>query len=238
MKFKILIVFAWLIILINQQLAAQCTDNTHSNNSNDSWLSCQTSTSPNPIRGNSHWLLYDLGYAYELEATQIWNYNVSNATNLGANNIIIDYSMDGNTWSTLGTFPLNQASGNNNYSGFNGPNFNGVIAQYVLITFQSNFAGTNCIGISEVQISVAPNNTNCGDFQVTSNIANNPIANGIYFSNTIITSNGKVTSGYDVTLKAGQCITLNTGFEVKANGEFSAIIENCSNTSSINNEVD
>lgn len=137
--------------LIN--LPAQCANENHSTHPQDSWLSCSSSTNPNPDRGNSHWLRYDLGYIYHLTSTQFWNYNVADATNKGFKNIAIDYSTDGITWSNATTFELAQAPGTNDYTGVAGPDLSGLAARYILLTALDTW-GNSCAGLSEVKFDV------------------------------------------------------------------------------------
>jgi len=215
------------LVCLHQNVQAQCTDDSHSTNANDSWLSCQTSTNPNSARGNSHWVMYDLGYAYGLSSTTFWNYNVANETNNGFKDIAIDYSLNGTTWTEAGIFQLPQANNNANYSGSTGLDLTGINARYVLVTALNTWGGT-CAGLSEVQFEVVPSSTSCGDFIVTETISDNPITNGIYYSNNDITSNGVVHQNTDVTFKAAESITLQPGFVVEGGSDFVAKIEACS----------
>ena len=103
---------------------AQCGSKAHTNNKNGAWLSCEKSVNPNPGRADSHWVLYNLGYVYSIGATRFWNYNVSGKTEKGMKNIAMDYSENGTTWHEAATFQSNQAPGNNNYTGEDGPYLN------------------------------------------------------------------------------------------------------------------
>jgi len=145
-----------LFFFFNIHVTAQCLDDTHSTNQSDSWLSCQMSVNPNVVRGNSHWVMYDLGYNYILGATTIWNFNVENETGKGFKNIILDYSLDGITWIEAGQFQLPQASGNSNYTGYDGFDLGGVEARYVLLTTVDNWIGGGCAGISKLKKIIFP----------------------------------------------------------------------------------
>lgn len=147
-------IVAIFLLFLNVSLYAQCLEGTHSTNPLDSWSSCETSVNPNPARGNSHWIQYDLGYLYQLSSAKIWNYNVFNETGKGFKNMTIDYSIDGNTWMNVGQLELPEASGNNNYTGFDGFDFGGVSARYVLLTAIDTWDGGNCAGLSEFKIDV------------------------------------------------------------------------------------
>jgi len=133
--------------------AQNCTSTSHSVNINDSWKSCSEKLSPNPVRGNSHWVMYDLGYVYNLSTTRFWNYNVAGETEQGMKNIVIDFSLNGNEWSEVASFQLAEASGTNSYEGEEGPNLGLTSTRYVLITAIDTWGG-DCPGLSEVKFDI------------------------------------------------------------------------------------
>lgn len=151
------ILFLFLLILSCncQTVWGQCTDeSTHTINSNDQWISCQMTTSPNPSNGMGHWVMYDLGYVYNLAQTTFWNYNVTGQTNLGFKDIVIDVSTDGTNWIQAAQFQLPQATGQTSYPGFQGPDLNEIAARYVLIFSQNNWGTGTCAGFSEFKATV------------------------------------------------------------------------------------
>lgn len=151
---KILKFILFPFLFSNYTLAQQdCYENSHNILVNDAWLSCNTSTSPNLVRGNSHWIMYDLGYIYNLTSTHFWNYNVSGQQGNGIRNCIIDYSIDGSTWVHATTFEIAQATTNDSYTGVNGPNLGGINARYVLLTADNTWGGS-CAGLSEVRFDL------------------------------------------------------------------------------------
>jgi len=154
---NVLVIYSLILIFFSIQISsfAQCIEDTHSANLADSWLSCQTSVNPNALRGNSHWVMYDLGYLYTLGASTIWNYNVANETGQGFKDIFIDYSINGADWIEVGDLQLPEASGYSNYIGFDDFNFGEIAARYILITTQNNWEGSNCAGISEFRVEVS-----------------------------------------------------------------------------------
>ena len=123
---------------------------------NNPWLSCQTTTNPNNSRGASHWIRYDLGAAYKLGKMHIWNVNKVGESNKGMKEVVIDYSLNGTTWTQLGNFQFSQGTEEAIYAGFEGANFNGLSARYVLITAISNWGDASCSGISDVKFNIAP----------------------------------------------------------------------------------
>lgn len=136
-----------------QFLDAQCYPDRHSTNWFDGWVSCEPSQNPISSYGETHWIMYDLGYKYVLNETQFWNTNEPKHLDYGINEFNVDYSLDGVTWDNLGKFNIEQASGSLTYQGMEGPNFNATKARYVLITPTSNFGG-ECFGLSELKISI------------------------------------------------------------------------------------
>lgn len=150
---KFLIYIAFITSLSSQLTNGQCHPDRHSTNWFDGWISCEESANPIASYGNTHWIMYDLGYNYVLKETKFWNTNAPKNLNDGMNTFNIDYSLDGVTWSNLGEFTLNQASGFSTYEGEEGPDFNETKARYVLITPTSNYGG-DCYGFSELKINI------------------------------------------------------------------------------------
>ncbi|MEM8909885.1 MAG: T9SS type A sorting domain-containing protein [Bacteroidota bacterium] len=153
-KYIFLFVCSWFVGL--QQIGAQCAEQTHTPFAQDSWLSCQMADSPNPERGFSHWILYDLGWEYTLDSTFIWNLNTWGQSGLGVKELAIDYSIDATNWTTLGTFEVARASASVKYEGTIGPSFEQTPARYVLLTALSNWEGSAaCVGFSEIRFNVS-----------------------------------------------------------------------------------
>ena len=144
-------------------VSAQCFLDRHNTTWYDGWISCTPSMSPNAARGESHWILYDLNYAYGLFQMHLWNTNAPDYLTSGLQDIAIDISNDGTIWTEVGEFQLPMADGASTYEGIDLYDFGGVNARYVLITGLSNHGGP-CFGLSEIRINVA-------DDIVTSNTA-------------------------------------------------------------------
>ncbi len=151
----------------------------HSTNLKDGWLSCETSANPNAVRGKSHWILYDFGNTYKLFNSTVWNFNTPLRVNSydnkeysktvlpgrpedGMQDVVIDLSNDGKTWTELGRFTLKMAPGSSFYEGDKGPDFNEAKARYVLITALNNYGGS-CYGLSEFIINAEPITTSTQD---------------------------------------------------------------------------
>lgn len=138
---------------ISFYVSGQCLPDRHSTNWFDGWVSCESSVNPNPIRGTSHWILYDLGYVYTLGESTFWNTNDPAHLNNGMKDFLIDYSLDGVNWQFMGSYQLPISTGRSDYSGVNGPDFNEILARFVLITPTTNYGGT-CFGFSELRINI------------------------------------------------------------------------------------
>lgn len=108
---------------------------------------------PNTVRGESHWILYNLNDPYELYQMHLWNLNAPEYLTAGMQEIAIDISNDGSTWTEVGQFQVPIADGTSTYEGLELHDFEGVTAQYVLITGLSNHGGS-CFGLSEIRIDV------------------------------------------------------------------------------------
>ena len=176
--------------------AEECeTTNEVSNRADDAWLSCTpVADAPNPDRNGRHWIQYDFGALFDLGTTQIWNYNADGATNLGFEQVSIDYSTDGIYWEELTTTTWSQASGTSNYAGFAGPDFSGITARYVLISAEDGGAG--CRGISKV----AFNGVNCPNIQFSNPQINQTLLETTSISDVLINVTGGDTSINSVAL--------------------------------------
>lgn len=131
---------------------AQCFPDRHSTNWFDAWVSCETRSNPNPLNGESHWILYHLKKLYEIDKIKIWNINDPDHLDWGMKDIRIEYSEDSVQWQSAGTFALDKAPGNNRYEGMGWIDVVIPKAQYVLITGLSNYGGS-CSGIAEAHFS-------------------------------------------------------------------------------------
>jgi len=151
---KLVLLTLIITTFINITSYSQCGNHHHSNTTDDNWLSCTEEINPNPNRSTGHWILYDFGYNYELTSMYVWNYNVAGYTNRGIKDVYIDYSTDGSTWTELSYTQFQEADGTNSYSGFYGPDFDGTIAKYVLITVVSNWGDPSCSGLAEVRFDL------------------------------------------------------------------------------------
>ena len=168
-KIKQIIFLALVLICTNvfgQQLPLR-----HSSVAGDGWLSCTPTANPNPARGSSHWIMYNLGNQYTLNTLRLWNFNHPDSLNSGIQNLQIDISTNGTTWNNIGPFTLAKANGSSFYEGSVVTNLNKKVVRYLLITATSNYGGS-CYGLSEVKfdinqsalpVTIASFKIDCGD---------------------------------------------------------------------------
>ena len=161
---KIILIHFILIFSVNLQ--AQCESGGHSNTAADNWQSCTVST--NAAGRTGHWIQYDFGVVYNLLTSHFWNYNVVGEVGKGFKDVQIDYSMDGSTWTSFGTFSFAEATGGNDYAGEVGPNFGDIQARYLIITAINNHSGDACSGLGELKINIK----NCTQLKTGATIQN------------------------------------------------------------------
>jgi hypothetical protein len=150
---KKIFLFLFISAIFIAEASAQCFPDRHNTTWFDGWVSCEEAENPNPERGKSHWIMYDLGYQYELGQIHLWNSNDPKNLDRGLKEMIVDYSTDNENWTELGTYNMEIASGKSTYEGFDGPDFEGIEARYLLLTAKSNWGG-DCVGFSEIRIQV------------------------------------------------------------------------------------
>jgi len=148
---KKIIILLVAFVMYQHVVNAQCYPNRHSTNFFDGWISCEKATSPNPARPASHFIMYDFGKTYKLGQMEIWNSNDPAHLDWGMRDVAIDYSVDGETWASAGTFTFPQASGLSTYEGAEGPDLDGAEGRYLLITGLNNYGG-DCFGLSEFRV--------------------------------------------------------------------------------------
>jgi hypothetical protein len=117
------------------------------------WLSAEDANQP-------AWIEYDLGRVYKLDEMWVWNSNESleQWIGIGFKEVVIDYSVDGIEFETLGTtHEFNQATGQPDYAHNTTIDFNGISARYVRLTAKSNFKSMlDQYSLSEVRFFYVP----------------------------------------------------------------------------------
>ncbi len=230
------------------------------NRADASWLSCQASTSPIASYGSRHWLQYDLGAEHRIWSSHIWNYNVANATSEGFQDVAIDYSLDGVSWTNLGNYNWAQAPGDSEYSGFAGPDFGGTKVRYILIT--SLDQSGDCRGISKMTFAslacqsqglpcddgnantyndTFDDDCNCvgaaGSFanctQDTLMLGDSTLMLADYSAIKLINTKSSVGAGADVSFVANESVELMPGFEGEIGAILTVEIDDCRQTQSV-----
>ena len=202
MKFIIQLLFT---VLATQVFAQQFPDR-HSTDLADSWTSCTVTENPNKVREDSHWIMYDFGNEYTLQGTTIWNINAYEQTDKGTQELVIDYSIDGEEWTELAYHTLSEGTASSFYEGEEGPSFGGVNARYVIITSLSNYGHATCYGLSEVrfQATIATTSTDTEEEQLADNnidVSPNPFDNQTTITLTDLRSGTYNYSVVDITGK-------------------------------------
>jgi len=178
---KIIFSFCTVILMVNTGFS-QCLTERHSTTWYDGWISCDINDNPNPIRGKTHFIKYDLDDIYYLYEMKIWNFNAPDLLDYDIKDVIVDISIDGVSWTEFGQFTFGQATGSNDNEGIEEINFNGEKAKYILFTPTSNYGGT-CYALSEIKIrgrdlcqsSIITWNGGAGDWNVASNWCGNQV---------------------------------------------------------------
>lgn len=172
---RYIIPLLFLITLSMSSFAQQFPDR-HSTNISDSWTSCVATENPNKVREEGHWIMYDFGNEYTVHGTTIWNVNGYQHTDKGTQDLVIDYSINGEDWTELAYHTMEEAPASSFYQGEEGPNFNGVNARYVIITSLSNYGHATCHGLSEVrfQATIASTTTHTEEVLANNNITISP----------------------------------------------------------------
>jgi hypothetical protein len=230
-----------------------------------SWESCSTSANPNPARSSSaHWILYNFSDIYKFQQSRVWNYNDSTQTNKGIRQVVVDYSMDGNTWTALGgTYNWPKASGTSDYAGFIGPNFNNIKARYILISALNNHGNITCTGLSKITFEAQicnpkdspcddgdpltsydkfDNNCNCKGVDIncgsdTLLLGKLTLQDTLFMAKKRVEAMSTVPNTKNISFTAGNSIVLLPGFEVKTQGVFVASIEDCIQQQFVANEL-
>ena len=130
---------------------------THDTVWDHGWLAYPEDLAPNPNSARSsydYWIKYDFGEVYLLDDMWIWNSNEGCCTDRGFRNVHIDYSVNGSSWTQLTSTQFSVATGSDSYSGFQGPDFGGVSARYVLISAVTNWGASGWYGLAEVKFYV------------------------------------------------------------------------------------
>jgi len=130
------------------------TNGQHSTANTAMWLSGKGAAQP-------AWIQYTFDSVYKLSEMRVWNYNVvfEPVLGFGLKDVIIEYSVDGTTWTVLKETQFARAPGLENNPADTIVDFGGVGAKFVRLTAKSNWGGFVAqFGLSEVQFYYTPVN--------------------------------------------------------------------------------
>ncbi|MBN1506708.1 MAG: discoidin domain-containing protein, partial [Sedimentisphaerales bacterium] len=109
-------------------------DGEHSVTDVDGWLTAAQAKLP-------AWIQFDFGRPYTLQTMHVWNSNqrMESIVGFGARDVVIEYSLDGTTWTPLSTMEFPKADGTATYAGF-AVDMGYVVASSVRLTIQKNWS--------------------------------------------------------------------------------------------------
>jgi len=123
----------------------------HSNLLDFMWVSTDTDMTP--------WILFEFAQLQKLDKARVWNHNTQTEAILGfgIKEAQVEASIDGETWTDLGTVELAQAPGLDTYAGIDVP-LDETVAKYIKVTALSNWSllGLPQKGLSEVRFYALP----------------------------------------------------------------------------------
>lgn len=166
-------IISFLLLLFYQLSFGQCKLDRHNTSLSSNWISCDISMNPNALRGDSHWINYDLGEVRKLGNSHIWNINNPTTLDEGARQLAIDYSLDGVNWEHWGTWDISMAEASGLYEGEEGPDFDGLEARHLLFTILSNHGGA-CSGLGEIRVELAEPSSTDDQLAQVSNLTLRP----------------------------------------------------------------
>ncbi len=122
----------------------------HSVEATDMWLA---TPGADPL-----YIQFEFDRVYKLHEMVVWNYNVMFELLLGfgLKDVTIEYSENGEDWTTLGDVTLNQATAKDDYAANTTVAFDGVPVKFVKITVNSGHGPMGQFGLSEVQFMQIP----------------------------------------------------------------------------------
>ena len=123
----------------------------HSAAAMDMWFS---GPSAGPV-----WIQYEFDQAYKLHELLVWNANqiIESLVGFGAKEVLIETSLDGDTWTALEDAPeFAQATGSDDYTANTSVGFGNAMVKYVKLTMVSGYGITGQFGLSEVRFLHIP----------------------------------------------------------------------------------
>jgi len=124
----------------------------HSTTSEHTWLTAKNAA-------GAAWIQFAFDRIHKLDKMLVWNSNqtLESILGLGAKDVKIEYSTDGETWTAFGDFEFAQASASADYTANTTVELAGIPARFVKLTIHSNWGGLMPqYGLSEVRFYSVP----------------------------------------------------------------------------------
>ncbi len=106
------------------------------------------------------WIQYEFADVEKLDEMWVWNSNqiLESFLGFGAKSVVVEYSLDGQTWTTVeGVTEFAKATSTATYAHNTTVDFGGVMAKFVKITINNNWGGAvPQTGLSEVRFYYVP----------------------------------------------------------------------------------
>jgi hypothetical protein len=126
-------------------------DGRHSTVAEHMWLSHMGGPQPT-------WIQYEFGQVHKVDRMLVWNSNqdLEDVMGLGAKDVVIEYSADGEAWTSLSPVQLAQAAGSPTLTAQT-VDLGGIAAKFIRLTIESNWGGIlPQYGLSEVRFFYVP----------------------------------------------------------------------------------
>jgi len=123
----------------------------HSTESFDMWLVA-------PSAGETPYIEYEFDGVYKLYQMLVWNYNgyFELTLGFGAQDVAVEYSVDGAEWILLDNVTFVQATAKDDYTANTTVDFEGLAVQHVRLTINSGYDMRSQFGLSEVRFMYIP----------------------------------------------------------------------------------
>ena len=125
-------------------------DDEHSTASTDMWVATPGD--------DSVWIQFEFDRAYKLHEMWVWNCNVQfeMVLGFGVKDATIEYSEDGETWTSYGDVEFAQGTSQEGYAHNTTVALDGVIARYVRLNVNNAWGAAGQVGLSEVRFLYIP----------------------------------------------------------------------------------
>jgi len=104
------------------------------------------------------YIQFEFPRIYKMYEMTVWNHNFifEMALGFGAKDVTVEYSTEGEEWTTLEETVFAQATSQATYTANTVLDMGGVAAKFVRLTLNTNYGGGTQVGLSEVRFSYTP----------------------------------------------------------------------------------